>query len=144
MNGLPRKYERSRVTSANTKPTATCDCFSVMDETATISATAAPMPAPVRKPSRMLSVLTATAKPPIADRRMVPFMDRLVTPARSEMVSPMTANSRGAAATSTPARPMMIVLESMLTSRTAHQALAHAFDHQDEKHQHALQDTRQG
>ena len=78
----------------------------------------------------------------MADSRMVPFMDRLVTPARSEMVSPMTAKSRGAAATRTPANPMMIELKSMLTSRTTHKALTHTFDHQDEEHQHTLQNAR--
>ena len=47
----------------------------------------------------------ATAKPPMADSRIVPFMDRLMTPARSEIVSPMTPKSTGAAAVRTPARP---------------------------------------
>ena len=38
------------------------------------------MTAPARKPSRMLLVARATAKPPIAQRRIFPFIDRLVTP----------------------------------------------------------------
>ena len=38
-------------------------------------------------------------------RLIVPFIDKLMTPARSERVSPSTAKMMGAAAASTPAKP---------------------------------------
>ncbi len=62
---------------------ATCDWRSVMLPKATISATSAPMAAPVMKPSTRLPVVTATAKLPMAERTMLPLTERLMTPARS-------------------------------------------------------------
>jgi hypothetical protein len=47
---------------------------------------------------------------------MVPFIERLMTPARSDMVSPITANTTGAAAARTLANPMMIKVESIIAS----------------------------
>ena len=72
---------------------------------ATTSATTPPMAAPARKPSTTLLVARATAKPPIALSSIVPFIDRLMMPARSEIVSPITPKRSGAAAVSTPASP---------------------------------------
>ena len=42
------------------------------------------------------------------DSPFEPFTDRLITPARSVKVSPMAANSSGAAAANTPANPIRI------------------------------------
>ena len=80
----------------STKPTATCDWRRVMLPKATSGATTAPMTAPAMKPRTMLPVVTATTKLPMAESRMVPLTDRLMTPARSANVSPMVATTIGA------------------------------------------------
>jgi hypothetical protein len=75
--------------------------------------TRAPIAAPVKKPKKALPVAKATAKLPIAQIRINPFMERFSTPARSEIVSPMTAKMIGAAEASTP--PMLIrIAESFI------------------------------
>src|SRR5687768_18515388 len=112
-----------------------------MEENATIRATIAPMSIPVRKPRNRLSVRTATAKLPMAESKMVPFIERLITPARSDNVSPITAKTTGAAAAKTLASPMISVVESMAASYTLGDALPDAFHNQDKEHQHSLQNT---
>jgi hypothetical protein len=67
------------------------------------------MAAPIKKPKIRLFVDVATAKPAIADSNMVPLAERLVMPARSEIVSPIAAKRIGAAAAKTPARPKRMV-----------------------------------
>jgi hypothetical protein len=47
------------------------------------------------KPSKRLPLAKATAKPVIADRRIVPSRERLTTPAFSVSVSPSAAKTSG-------------------------------------------------
>jgi len=127
--GLPRKYARSRQSSARMNPTATWDCFKEMLKKATINATRPPINAPVINPSKTLFVETATAKPAIADNKIVPFAERLITPALSEMVSPMAANRIGAAAARMVASPMIKVLSTVDLLFLRCQAAAYAIHH---------------
>jgi hypothetical protein len=57
------------------------------------------------KPRRRLLVDTATTKLPIAESKIVPFTERLITPARSVIVSPIAAIRIGAAEINTPDNP---------------------------------------
>src|SRR5688572_19610225 len=79
----------------------------------------------------------------MAESRIVPFMERLITPARSERVSPNTAKIMGEAAASTPARPIRRVSWVICASCLLHEFLPCAIHQEDEEHQHTLQHTRQ-
>ena len=71
------------------------DCFSVNAPKATMKAIAAPtQPAP-KKPNNKLLVVLAIANPVIAPIKIVPSADRLITPARSVIVSPRQPKTSG-------------------------------------------------
>jgi len=52
----------------------------------------------------------------MAANKIVPFIDRLITPARSDIVSPITAKSTGAAEARTPANPIINVSAFIIQS----------------------------
>ena len=102
------------------------------------------------KPSTRLPVVTATAKLPMAESRMVPLTDRLMTPARSASVSPMEATTMGAAVARTPpGRSRMVRPVHQSTPcrtrrpRLAQVALARPLHQDDEQHQRSLQHAGQ-
>ena len=95
-------------------------------------------------------MVTATAKPPMADSRMVPFTERLMTPARSANVSPMEATTMGRGgredAGRVPreegrARPCQLPPHAGRRDRPQ-VALARPLDQDDQEDERALKDAR--
>jgi hypothetical protein len=96
-NGLPKKEDKSAPNRVKTKPMAIWDPFRVSEPKATIPANSAPTAAAAKKPNTKLPVSLATANPTMAASMIVPSAERLITPARSVMVSPTQAKTTGVA-----------------------------------------------